>query len=550
MNKKTFLGICILSLILLASAVFALNVQYIDPETDSVLTQAEIDNITTSSLPSIPLTLKFTQDALTVTVPSLNITQFNPINLSLRHNLSIADLTNITNKIGNASYMYKVIDAYAFNILNSTGMNKTFTVEFNYLGLNVTNESDLVLFKADFDFSTNTTDFSSLQNLTAIVDTTNDKVNTTTANFSIFILAEDQYEAEICNDNIDNDFDGDIDSADSDCYVPPPPTPSGGGAAPTRRTIPTGPVFIVNCTNGLKDFGEKGIDCGPICGNVCPEELPEEIIPEEIEEEAPPIEEAPSIIPTELIAPVPEVRKPIDLGTLMLGIIFVIILIGGIAVYRHAHITEKVPMPGEKVPPVRPMAPKLKPKPKEQPSLLEEHFNVKDVVEGFKEKPHPKNLVSQDAMQKLVDYIHVEEDKHFTKDKIRKALLRKKWPENAINEAFGMLDSMKQSISSSSINKLHRYILKEFGKGFNEEQIKFQLTKKDWPGFIVNEAFNQLRQLENDLKDTDLHIVTKDIERARQGARALLNKGYKKKKLFNALLLAGWPSNIARKLLK
>ena len=171
------------------------------------------------------------------------------------------------------------------------------------------------------------------------------------------------------------------------------------------------------------------------------------------------------------------------------------------------------------------------------------------VKEGPKpEKPKP--LMGTNAMQRLVEYIHREEDKNFNREMITKALLLKKWPKDIINEAFSMVDSMKQSIHSSTINKLHKYIMKEFAKGFDEMRIKEALLNKEWPEFMINEAFNQLQQLEHDLKEARLHIVSKDLDSAKEGVKSLLSKGYNKKKLLNALLLAGWPSDAAKKLVK
>jgi len=524
-------------LVLLSTTAYALTLTYINPSDDAVIGQVVLGETNNLSLPDIPMNLEFAESAITVLIPSLNLSQFNPINVSFR-DVENENASNSTNELAVSGLRYKVLDAYAFNILNSSGFNKSFNIEFDYSSLltNISTESKLVLFKAEFNFTTNITDFSTLINLGGDIDQTSNLISTSVNNFSIFILTEDTLVV-----------------------------PSGGGGGgssssgsggPSRGPAPSGGFFVVNCTNNFKDIGEKGIDCGPICGVACTEEGIA-VVPE-IEEEitptipaptpTPPTPQAPTIIPEALISDVGE-PKAIDLVTLALGVLFVVVLIGGLAWFRHEHIKGIKPYPAKSLP--------LKPMPEAPEEILEhpllkEHFDVREELQAVAAKKGPKEkiIVAPETMERLVNYIHLEEDKHFDKEKIRLALIDKKWPEQLIDEAFKMKESMQKSINPATIEKLHRYIMKEFGKGYNQAKIHTALIEKDWPEFMVNEAFNQLRALEDDLKEVNLHKVGSNIEEAKEGAKVLLAKGWDKKKLKHALELAGWSQEILSKIVR
>jgi len=118
--------------------------------------------------------------------------------------------------------------------------------------------------------------------------------------------------------------------------------------------------------------------------------------------------------------------------TLILAAAFVVILIGGIALYRRE--THKVPIP-EKVEPTKPETKEeVEEKTEEEQPVQQEPFNVKETLKELREKE--KLVVHPETLQKLINYIHAEEGKQFDKDKIKNALLKKKWPENIVYMAF------------------------------------------------------------------------------------------------------------------
>jgi len=166
------------------------------------------------------------------------------------------------------SERYLITSAYAFYI-----NVENVTVAYNYTGIvNITDVADVSLWKFAFDhFNLHTHDPGSVEYLSIV--NIGDWVYANVTNLSAFVLLNDQASAEVCGNAIDEDYDGTAQSC-------PKPSSSGGG----RRRTSSSPVILLvdpleNCTDGILNQGEQGIDCGGPC-IACPVVLPPTIVPQ------------------------------------------------------------------------------------------------------------------------------------------------------------------------------------------------------------------------------------------------------------------------------
>ena len=233
------------------------NVYYQNPKNTNIynalahllIRTGSYSNIT---LPGTELDLYFyygTYYEFNIIIPALNISKFQKLTIEGKK-------INETNISLHERYIAK--DAYIFNIENSSSMNKSFKVEFDYSYSNISNPTKIVIFKAPYNSTTNKTDYDSAIYYSAgnpdyplYYNPTTEKAWIYVNSFSTFALLEDKATAEICGDNIDNDYDGAIDEGCS----------TGGGGSSSSSYSSGPPPVIHECENNT------GCSTDQICEN-------------------------------------------------------------------------------------------------------------------------------------------------------------------------------------------------------------------------------------------------------------------------------------------
>jgi SOS response regulatory protein OraA/RecX len=478
---------------------------------------------------------------------SLFLSNINPnTTLNFTINTSKINLSNISNSglsLGDP-YRYIVRDAYVFMI--SSNYTDETAVIFNYTGINVTSTSKLVIFRIEYDsFSINYSNYALYNNL--IIDTLNNiswtYVNTT----SLFVLAEDRAVTEICSNSIDDDYDGETDEG---CTSPS--GSSGGSSGGGSGSLSGNRIVKPNCTDGLQNQKETGIDCGGPC-EACIVPLPgakpscSDALQNQNEEGVDcggpclpcAIPELPLETPTcydfiqnqneegvDCGGPceaciVIEEEKPFSFAWLgwLIGLIFLIplLVLAGLFLYKKYYKEEKpAAIAQQELETVR-----LKPLTEtEYQSHKEEIFEL------------PEFEIKKDTEQgQLYGYVKNLLDKGKTRMDIRRELMVEGWTEKQINKV------LKQITYHQRIADLEEYINHCYANGYTKDQVRQTLIDASWSDEIV------------DLVIHEVHNIHDDLDKVKDYVRHRIGLGHSMDEIRETLFKIGWDHKVIEPLL-
>jgi hypothetical protein len=493
-NNTTKMLVFILLLAALASFAAAENLTYVYTAVSSDDTLAENETYIPSevnvTLPNTSLNLDLINNDSTfkITIPNMDIDSYPELNIIARE--AIPANQNYGGSVGltSGSYRYIVKDAYAFNITELT--SESYTVTFNYSGMG---SIDPVIFKCYFNFTTNTSNTSNCTQLTTT--STNNLAYATTTGFSAFFLTDDECEGTcggICPACSTGGPGGGGGGGGGGLGGPKiiyvTPTIEGESVRVIQgdelivkfkgeeyhfRVVSVGHLkvqlkdlqsyltydlkFAETKTMGLTSFFAKEITIDMHVSNqfailtfkiyerpklsiplLPPAPRQPRPTPEEIVVQRPPAvtttPTTPAVTPTAEAPPeIPVPESPIGIWTIIFIIVFVIFLVGGLALYRaRLHRLEKPPtvtrtgLEASGLPETSSEASKPAPvlKPETGPAVVEKTKPTKPV-----KIPHEQKLV-------LEKYIFHAFSMGFNKAQVSKALVDKGWPKEVVEKVL------------------------------------------------------------------------------------------------------------------
>ena len=538
----------LLVLTLFSTIVLSLNVSYYDLS-NNLIQKQELSGNTTLNLPNTTLRLEIEDSAIqgkiTVIIPKLNVSEVPEINITSR-NINANSVSNETLKLGSAE-RYKPFFAHAFDLEPQDDIDNNYSIEMQF---KASPEKDVIMFKCEYDFSINQTNFSScIETKVSDINRIQKVATVAVENFSIFILAED-----------------------SSSPVSPPSGGTsggggGGGGASVMRTI-----VVVPTTQGVVVPGEQGssfqlifaeethhldftfnnpdyarlrdkatgisytfipgvpatlrlgrysvnIVLGPQDGKsrnfvfslpAQPSRPPMEILPpvqpeprddEEIVTPELPTQPSPEPLPPATAEPVEQTPEVVEksnyLVSILLSLLFVFVLIGGIVAYHQYTELDKPPAairtgldgPRQELSGPAPFsAPKT---PELKHVIKKENMQPKSIAIDIGSKHYD---IKESLVKGIEKFVHDGLVKGYDREALVHALENKGWPILLINYIVDHADFVHEEVSkahkSSSVNDSIKELL---AKGFDKEHIKSGLLKKGWTEEQIFRVFKEIK---------------------------------------------------------
>lgn len=188
-------------------------------------------------------------------------------------------------------------------------------------------------------------------------------------------------------------------------------------------------------------------------------------------------------------------ESPVDIWTIVLATAFVIVLLGGIAVFRRKHLALDKP-----------------------PAAIRTGLEKESISET--ELP-PTTTQSRPVLTIKPDGKQAE-----TKP---------------ASQPVSQAAEQKPKLSETKMKELEKYIYHALSEGFREEPIRMVLEKKGWPDEAVDSVFRKVEHVEKHFAIEGLHRVDPNaIIAARKAVRTLMDKKISKEQIKQAFARKGW----------
>ena len=554
-----------------------IHLEYKRPSDNLLINSTTTDQSVNITLPSTGLNLDIENENRTfkVTVPDIDVGLVPELNVSVR-DINLSEIDNETLALG-SSRRYRPVLGYAFSIDNEDDVNSTYTVAFNYSGLSVSYE--LTVFKLGYNFTSNTTEYNTSTIYVEDLDlsVSNNIASFTADSFSNFILAQDT-SVPIPTGGSGGSGGGGGGSGGSHSLITVIPTLEGAPVtAPVNtifnviyeghtyqvqfifanghyvklKSLETGdywtsvtgfPQKMDIDASGSDDMDVTLVDLNPrdatfvftLLQGVRLRDIPPpatptsratqsaEQVPTTPTAPGPTTPTIPAITPTpEQPQPLPE--SPISLWAVLLGLLFIIVLVGGIAVYRR-HLSMDKPPAAIRTGLGRPLSETELP-----PTTSEEPRSVPTLI------PAPVEKKKESFIEKVEDTIKedVEKVEHLFEKKESKPLQPDLQPE--------MLEhpEHKLSVSEEKVKILEKYLYHGLAEGFKPIQMRAVLLKKGWPEDVVDHVLDHIDYTDTHIESHDLHLHT-EVKEAINPVKQLLENGFDEAHIREGLRRKGW----------
>ncbi|MFC1753962.1 hypothetical protein ACFL96_11330 [Thermoproteota archaeon] len=573
-TTKTMLVIFIMLVLALSVSAATIHLTYTRPSDDYVVNTTTTSDSINITLPNIDLDLEIesSNQMFKVGVKSLSIEGVPILNVSSR-DVEASNLDNDTIRLGtDDDYLPRI--AYAFRIDNEDDINDTYNITFDYGGTDLNESNELIVFKFGFDFTTNTTDYATSSNYTEgnglTVDTENNIVYFTTTSFSNFVLAEDtstpREDTSSSSSRGSSGGGGGGTSTVSGVTVTVIPTVEG--------TVITAPVTTVfNVVYNEHTFPVEFVYANTVYAKLKHQISEEEwvfvpLFPKNVDidqsgkndieivmsamdssegtfiftliegvkikdsppyrsqqkqepvdggTDQPPPPQPPTPPPgtgaaTEPAGEQPLPSSPITIWTVLLGLLFIIVLVGGVALYRR-HLSMDKPPAAIRTGLGRPLSETELP-----PTTSEKSRSVPNSTpETFIEKVEEK---IKEEVEKVEEELHI-----IPKHKEPVILEQPKEPEI--------------TVPVERIKMLEKYVYHAMAEGFKSDQIRNVLLKKGWPEPVVKKVLEHVNFTDEHIESHDLHTHT-EVERAVEPIKNLLAHGFDEDHIRQGLRRKGW----------
>lgn len=426
-----------------------------------------------------------------VYVPTLNSSEAPQLDIRAR----VVNLSrqNYDGSLGLDSGTYRAKYGYAFNVSQLGSKAYTLTMDYSAYSAELSNPK---LFKCDYDFTINQTNTSTCTLLPATVDSTNKLISASSTGFSSFFIAQDTYSPPggTTGGGGGGGGGGGLGSP-STIYVTP--TPEGESVQVIRgdllivqfkgeeyrfrittvghhkvdlKSLESQLTYTIELGDwkriGLTSFFNRDIEVSMYVSNqfavltfkttekptfsfnLLPPR-PRQPTPGEASEAQPPAAPAPRPAPVAAPAPaapepeemqVPE--SPINIWTIIAALVFIIFLVGGIALYRvRLHHLEKPPtvtrtgLESAGLPETSSKG--SEPAPVLKPGAVEEIPEKKPEA-----KPRPLEISKAKKLE-LEKYIFHAYSLGFKEEQVRKALIEKGWPKQVVEQIMKEIEPKK-----------------------------------------------------------------------------------------------------------
>ncbi|MBI4738125.1 hypothetical protein HY772_00930 [Candidatus Woesearchaeota archaeon] len=105
-------------------------------------------------------------------------------------------------------------------------------------------------------------------------------------------------------------------------------------------------------------------------------------------------------------------------------------------------------------------------------------------------------------------------------------------------------------ISEMKRLELQRYIYRALGAGFEEPAIREVLVDHGWPKEVVVDAFERMRRMDKKIESADLSSQNIQLTQAMEAIKQLRTQGTSKEEISAALVSKGWKSEVVDQLMK